>query len=231
MATAEPRYISTRSHWQGRKSLSAVHVLELEDALMQMLGTSLRDSKVVIEMSRGIEAVPLSIMRICVREILTSGVDCLKFYTSIRSLTRVSTYVFEQSGELLTDDECRLWEAAKKGDLFWSIGDVLSRSEIEEIERCTAHYRNRPIVQAHYAERRKKANAALASKSLRQQVFDRHGEACLKCGDTSDLAIDHIVPVALGGTDELDNLQVLCRSCNSSKGSSLDTQHTGSEPQ
>lgn len=31
--------------------------------------------------------------------------------------------------------------------------------------------------------------------------------------------VDHIVPAALGGLDTLDNAQVICRSCNGSKGS------------
>ncbi|WP_431603527.1 HNH endonuclease [Bowdeniella massiliensis] len=29
---------------------------------------------------------------------------------------------------------------------------------------------------------------------------------------------DHLVPYALGGSDTLDNLQVICRRCNQSKG-------------
>ena len=31
------------------------------------------------------------------------------------------------------------------------------------------------------------------------------------------LEIDHIHPLARGGTNKLDNLQVLCRSCNARK--------------
>lgn len=43
---------------------------------------------------------------------------------------------------------------------------------------------------------------------------------CLKCGrDDVDLTKDHIVPYTDGGTDALDNVQPLCASCNSSKGS------------
>jgi 5-methylcytosine-specific restriction protein A len=33
----------------------------------------------------------------------------------------------------------------------------------------------------------------------------------------SDLTADHATPKALGGTDDPDNVQVLCRSCNSRK--------------
>jgi 5-methylcytosine-specific restriction endonuclease McrA len=43
------------------------------------------------------------------------------------------------------------------------------------------------------------------------------GAACLKCGSEEDVTIDHIVPVSRGGQDTKDNVQPLCRACNSSK--------------
>lgn len=54
--------------------------------------------------------------------------------------------------------------------------------------------------------------------ALRQAVYDRDGNACLHCGATERLSLDHIHPWSLGGPDTLDNLQTLCRSCNSRKG-------------
>ena len=33
-----------------------------------------------------------------------------------------------------------------------------------------------------------------------------------------DLTIDHVVPRSRGGTDHLENLQLLCAACNSIKG-------------
>lgn len=53
---------------------------------------------------------------------------------------------------------------------------------------------------------------------LRAAVYDRDGRACLECGSTRDLSLDHIYPHSLGGADSMDNLQTLCKSCNSSKG-------------
>lgn len=49
-------------------------------------------------------------------------------------------------------------------------------------------------------------------------VFERDGCACVQCGATQDLTLDHIRPWSIGGTDTAENLQILCRSCNSSKG-------------
>lgn len=46
-----------------------------------------------------------------------------------------------------------------------------------------------------------------------------YGFQCLCCkSTTNDLQIDHIVPVSRGGGSEYENLQLLCKSCNLSKG-------------
>lgn len=55
-------------------------------------------------------------------------------------------------------------------------------------------------------------------KALRSAVYERDGHTCLHCGATDSLTLDHILPYSLGGPDSLDNLQTLCRSCNSRKG-------------
>lgn len=56
------------------------------------------------------------------------------------------------------------------------------------------------------------------SRSLIRQIWDRDGWECRHCGTHQDLTIDHITPLASGGTDDMGNLQTLCKSCNSSKG-------------
>jgi 5-methylcytosine-specific restriction endonuclease McrA len=53
---------------------------------------------------------------------------------------------------------------------------------------------------------------------LRWAVFRRDGYACLYCGSESNLSVDHIFPVSRGGGNDPDNLQTLCRDCNSRKG-------------
>jgi 5-methylcytosine-specific restriction endonuclease McrA len=54
-------------------------------------------------------------------------------------------------------------------------------------------------------------------RRIRQTVINRDG-CCQRCGTEERLTVDHIVPRVLGGDDSLSNLQVLCGSCNSSKG-------------
>lgn len=49
-------------------------------------------------------------------------------------------------------------------------------------------------------------------------MFERDGHRCARCGSTKRLGLDHIEPVSKGGPDTLENLQVLCLSCNSAKG-------------
>jgi len=71
---------------------------------------------------------------------------------------------------------------------------------------------------ANYFNRRTEANRAIANPALRFAVFKRDGHKCLRCDRTRQLTIDHIKPVKLGGTDEMSNLQTLCKSCNCSKG-------------
>ena len=56
---------------------------------------------------------------------------------------------------------------------------------------------------------------------VRPVILARDGYKCVICGNTENLEVDHIVPLARMGTNDADNLQTLCRSCNRSKGADL----------
>lgn len=51
---------------------------------------------------------------------------------------------------------------------------------------------------------------------LRAQVLRRDGHTCRHCGGVGS-HVDHVIPAALGGTDETTNLQTLCGRCHATK--------------
>jgi len=58
------------------------------------------------------------------------------------------------------------------------------------------------------------------SGALRIRVMERDGYRCVYCGATSKearLQVDHIVPVARGGTSDSTNLVTACFDCNNGK--------------
>lgn len=61
--------------------------------------------------------------------------------------------------------------------------------------------------------------------SVRFQVLKRDDYRCQMCGatakDGATLEIDHITPVSKGGSNDPENLQVLCRDCNAGKSDHL----------
>ena len=59
------------------------------------------------------------------------------------------------------------------------------------------------------------------TKRTRYEVMKRDNFTCRYCRSTENpLTIDHVVPVALGGTDDPSNLVAACQDCNYGKGSS-----------
>ncbi|MBD2253686.1 HNH endonuclease [Nostoc parmelioides] len=62
---------------------------------------------------------------------------------------------------------------------------------------------------------------------VRQYVFQRDKLQCQSCGKTgleTDLTIDHIIPLARGGQNDMSNLHTLCFECNRRKTDQLDAR-------
>ena len=57
--------------------------------------------------------------------------------------------------------------------------------------------------------------------AARQEVWERDGGRCVRCGSQQELQYDHIIPLARGGADSAENLQLLCASCDRAKGDSI----------
>ncbi|MFN6513765.1 MAG: HNH endonuclease [Nostoc sp. CreGUA01] len=60
---------------------------------------------------------------------------------------------------------------------------------------------------------------------VKKYVWQRDEYQCRSCGKTSletNLTIDHIIPLARGGQNDISNLQTLCLACNQQKTDSID---------
>ena len=51
-----------------------------------------------------------------------------------------------------------------------------------------------------------------------QALVEQYDSRCLCCGAVGDLTRDHVVPLVKGGSNDIGNIQPLCRPCNSRKG-------------
>ena len=51
-------------------------------------------------------------------------------------------------------------------------------------------------------------------KHIRQQVRERANDKCELCGTGHPLDIHHIIPWRRGGSNDLDNIKLLCKNCH-----------------
>ena len=64
-------------------------------------------------------------------------------------------------------------------------------------------------------------------RTHKHSLYGRQEGFCAGCRSHfpfRNLTVDHIVPLARGGSDHIDNLQLLCGACNSTKGQGSQAQ-------
>lgn len=76
------------------------------------------------------------------------------------------------------------------------------------------------LVPRRRARQRRARRRRVWSDEERRFILDRDGWACVWCGSQDQLEIDHVIPFSKGGACSLENVAVLCRSCNARKGAS-----------
>jgi 5-methylcytosine-specific restriction enzyme A len=116
-------------------------------------------------------------------------------------------------------------EMGKKPGLdFNSIEDDVLREKLLRIKGMYAHaHPNMTFTELlnklcdEKIEEQMKSPAApqVASEThARRTVWSRDNYQCVNCGSTQATEIDHIQPQAMGGESTVENMHVLCRSCN-----------------
>lgn len=69
--------------------------------------------------------------------------------------------------------------------------------------------------------KRLKRNGGTHTPADWQRIKVRAHGRCSCCGARAELTKDHIIPIALGGTDDSWNIQALCAKCNRAKGTRI----------
>jgi 5-methylcytosine-specific restriction endonuclease McrA len=98
------------------------------------------------------------------------------------------------------------------------------REHKREKRRLGLDYTSPEAIRRKNSKRRASKAKAEGSHSPEEfySLCKQYGNICLKCR-SSDLPLtaDHVIPLSKGGSDSIENIQPLCLSCNSGKGSRI----------
>lgn len=74
------------------------------------------------------------------------------------------------------------------------------------------------IIKSHHRYALKKG--AEGSHAVKEwlDLVEEFNHRCIRCFRINNLTRDHIIPLSMGGSDYIGNIQPLCKKCNSSKG-------------
>jgi rubredoxin len=129
-----------------------------------------------------------------------------KLYESPMSCHEIAEKILTASGETIT---ARSIERAvkKAGGKTRGIGEAFGLA----IKKGRVNW--------VYKEMKKKKGKQLSAKT-RMEILKRDNFTCVLCGAGKEacLEIDHIVPRVRGGSNEPENLRILCHECNVGKG-------------
>ena len=117
---------------------------------------------------------------------------------------------WSHAGRVFSDNEALTQEEV------WALLVTRDQRQKRKVERAVAAVRQgeRPAekVRGHIPD------------DVKQFVWTRDGGECRNCGSKTELQFDHVIPVAMGGSSEAENLQLLCGPCNRMKGAGLVTR-------
>jgi 5-methylcytosine-specific restriction endonuclease McrA len=123
---------------------------------------------------------------------------------------------------LFTIDHKRYWLFEGK---FYKDNETLKRDEVRALllarKKAMAQRINRAKSIAFAEVTTSPVPRGAIPDDVKLLIWQRYGGKCAKCGATTELQFDHIIPFSLGGASTPENLQILCGRCNRAKSASV----------
>lgn len=116
------------------------------------------------------------------------------------------------------------WLYRKK--LYVTTDEDLSPDDVAALINESTNRRRLQLEKAHALqamtqELSNKSKRPHIAQDVKVLVWQRDGGRCVTCDSQSNLEFDHIIPLAMGGSNTARNLQLLCEPCNRRKGATL----------
>lgn len=111
-------------------------------------------------------------------------------------------------------------EISRERARLWALNNPERAREAKKRTRLKKREKYLAMRRAHEHNRRQRKAGDKLSSGVALQLFSSQDGKCKACHATfrGDYEMDHILPLALGGRNLDENMQLLCRPCNRSKG-------------
>lgn len=120
---------------------------------------------------------------------------------------------------------CRKTEDRSKATVFANVDEAVKCiKDAPTKTRSYYVYDTETKVKVFYGKCKKGKNRKHYSTTTRKMLYNKYDGVCQLCGKKltiKDMTLDHIVPLACGGIDDINNIQIACEQCNWLKADSL----------
>jgi hypothetical protein len=109
---------------------------------------------------------------------------------------------------------------AYRNGVVWESPMNLTPEQWKQMIDAEAQKRGMTVAPSDAAGEQDRSNRSI-SIAVRREAWRRDQGKCVACGSQERLEFDHVIPVAMGGSNTVRNIQLLCERCNREKAATL----------